>query len=88
MVLQLLQQNENLKRQLQQLQVSPPPRSLTLEPLTTPVLNVLDTEFFPYPKYWIKTYHLRPSVVMLLQNFGQHSLNDLMVMAVPMDPGM
>jgi hypothetical protein len=53
--------------------------------LTTPNLKVLDTELHPYPKFWIKTYHLRPSVVVLIENCNVN-LNNLILLALPIDP--
>ena len=45
----------------------------------------MDTEFYPYPKFWIKTYHLRPSVICLIENYS-FNVNNLVILAVPIDP--
>eukprot|EP01119_Soliformovum_irregulare_P014223 TRINITY_DN3880_c1_g1_i7.p1 TRINITY_DN3880_c1_g1~~TRINITY_DN3880_c1_g1_i7.p1 ORF type:complete len:1123 (-),score=391.60 TRINITY_DN3880_c1_g1_i7:17-3385(-) len=39
---------------------------LNQAPLRTPRLQILDTLAFPYPKYWVKGYNLRPSIVVLI----------------------
>lgn len=56
------------------------------QPNVAPSLRIVDTEMFPYPKFWVKKNHLRPSVVLAIDNFNQVSANSLTVMVVAMDP--
>ncbi len=59
---------------------------LAVEPkIPPPTLKVLNTEIHPFPKFWIKTYHLRPSVVVLIDNCTVN-VNNLILLAVPLDP--
>jgi hypothetical protein len=74
----LTQKKKCFTQQIHIKNISPPAQQINF-------FLVLDTEYYPYPRFWIKTYHLRPSVTLLIENCSSN-LNNLIVLAVPVDP--
>eukprot|EP01114_Cavostelium_apophysatum_P019125 TRINITY_DN6070_c0_g1_i2.p1 TRINITY_DN6070_c0_g1~~TRINITY_DN6070_c0_g1_i2.p1 ORF type:complete len:1115 (+),score=353.00 TRINITY_DN6070_c0_g1_i2:112-3456(+) len=65
--------------------ISTPPPEQWGKQTSAPTLRVLDTDIYPYPRYWVKKNHLRPQIVLAIDHYHSQNINNLIVMVVPID---